>query len=587
MNTAVDFEEETKSVGDYVKLFKRRKKQMLVPASMVFSIAVAIALLLPSTYKSSATILIEAQQIPTDLVTSTVTTYAAQQIQTIKARIMTMKNIMGLVETHKLFSEADLKAKGASEIVHEFTKRVGLDVISAGVLDSNGRKAEATIAFSLSFEHSSPTKAQKVANEMVSLYLNENLRARAEQSSSTSAFLQQEVDSLANKLETQEGNLATFKQDNKDNLPALFQYNLKVVERTSNDVGALDMRKQDLQKALIRLESDLSLISPYTPSVLPTGERVLSEQDRLKALRARYSQNSALYSDSHPTVVRNKREIEALEKKLGIVAEDNDVYLKELREQEETLKALKDKYTDEHPKVTTQEQVVAALQEKIAALPAATESQAPVQDPDSPSYLMLNGQVESAKLELELLEEKRGSLIAKKDKYERFAVNAPLIEKEYNEMVRDLNNTRIKYQEIKAKQMTAELAKTLEQGRKGERFTLIDPPEIPQKPVSPNRPAIMFMGFVLAAVTGVVTAIFAEALSSRVWGARTLVGITGMQPLVEIPYLQIDSEIKKGLNKKYIIAGAMLFIVIAGAAIIHFFVTPLDVLWFKSLRRMP
>jgi len=42
------------------------------------------------------------------------------------------------------------------------------------------------------------------------------------------------------------------------------------------------------------------------------------------------------------------------------------------------------------------------------------------------------------------------------------------------------------------------MAQSLESERKGERFTLIEPPLQPEEPVKPNRPAIAFVGIALA-----------------------------------------------------------------------------------------
>ena len=125
MNMAVDFEEDTKGLDEYIAAFKRRKKQFFVPALAVLILSLLTALLWPSTYQSSATILIEEQQIPRDLVASTVTSFAAQQIEVIKARTMTMSNILGLVERYELYSEDELRATARSEIVAEFIDDVG------------------------------------------------------------------------------------------------------------------------------------------------------------------------------------------------------------------------------------------------------------------------------------------------------------------------------------------------------------------------------------------------------------------------------------------------------------------------------
>ena len=81
-------EEQTKEIQDYLVAIKKRKVGILIIALTVLIISAAVAFLLPPVYKSSATILIEQQEIPQELVMSTVTSYAAERIQTIQARVM-------------------------------------------------------------------------------------------------------------------------------------------------------------------------------------------------------------------------------------------------------------------------------------------------------------------------------------------------------------------------------------------------------------------------------------------------------------------------------------------------------------------
>jgi len=61
----------------------------------------------------------------------------------------------------------------------------------------------------------------------------------------------------------------------------------------------------------------------------------------------------------------------------------------------------------------------------------------------------------------------------------------PQVEREYVNLKRDYENSQMRYRELKAKQMEAEVGQQLEKERKGERFSLIDPPQLPEKPSSP------------------------------------------------------------------------------------------------------
>jgi len=59
-----------------------------------------------------------------------------------------------------------------------------------------------------------------------------------------------------------------------------------------------------------------------------------------------------------------------------------------------------------------------------------------------------------------------------------------------------------KYREVKDKHKEANLARSLEDGRKGERFTLIEPPVVPKEPERTNRPAILLLGITMSFASG-------------------------------------------------------------------------------------
>jgi succinoglycan biosynthesis transport protein ExoP len=138
---------------------------------------------------------------------------------------------------------------------------------------------------------------------------------------------------------------------------------------------------------------------------------------------------------------------------------------------------------------------------------------------------------------------------------------------------------------VHAKQVSAQIAQQLEQESKGERFVIVEPPILPEEPVSPNRPAILFLSFVLALGCGVGYAAVAESLDDAVHGGKSLAFTLGAAPLAVIPYLETDREAsrrKRRLATKVTAAAAAIILAIA---MLHYFWTPLDVLWYKALRK--
>ena len=183
-----------RDIGDYLSALNRRKAPLLITAAVILSIVVLVALLLPPAYRSTATILIEQQEIPQDLVRPTITSYADQRIQVISQQVMTRANLMKIVDKYELYAPQRQK-ETVEEIIERMRKDIKLDLVTTDVTDRRlGGKMTATIAFTLSYDSVSPEKAQKVANELTSLYLNENLQSRKQKAEEVSSFLAEEAE---------------------------------------------------------------------------------------------------------------------------------------------------------------------------------------------------------------------------------------------------------------------------------------------------------------------------------------------------------------------------------------------------------
>ena len=221
-------EEDVKSLSDYLSIAWRRKFLILIPFVVVLAITVLTVLLLPAVYHSKGTILIESQQIPQELIKTTITSFADERIQVIKQRIMTSQQLLSIIKKFNLYSD-EINKTARSEILDDMRNRIVIDRVSANV-QNRRRGASALIAFTVAFEHQSPALAQKVANELVTLFLDENIRSRTAGAAETTAFLQKEGDRLKSQIEVMEEQIATYKQQNKGSLPDNLRINLQRIE---------------------------------------------------------------------------------------------------------------------------------------------------------------------------------------------------------------------------------------------------------------------------------------------------------------------------------------------------------------------
>jgi polysaccharide chain length determinant protein (PEP-CTERM system associated) len=518
-------QEEITSIQDYVAIIKRRKWSLVIPALIVFAIAAVAAFVWPPTYRSTSTILIEEQEIPRDFVASTVTGFADQRLQVINQRVMISTKLLEIVNRFNLYPDLR-RTKTTEEVIDKMKKDIAFKTISADVMDSRtGRPSAATIAFSLSYDGENPELVQKVAGVLTSLYLEENLKVREQQTAGTFKFLEEEAQNVKDHLLKIEADLSAFKRKNMDALPELLQVNLQALDRTDRDISQLT----DMLRSLREKESDLQSQLSSIPSETDNQDKAL-----LRELKAKLVQIESRYSDKYPDVIKTKAEIAKLEERLE----------------------------------------------------ASSSGKTAQEKPNNPAFLALTSQLASIKANAESIRRQIDDLRRKQAEYQRRIEATPKVDEVYKGLVSERNNTQAKYDDLIRKTMEAKVAQGLEKGQMGERFNLIDPARLPEKPVKPNIPAVLLIGFVLGIGAGVGVAAIKEFSDRSVRSITALTKNMGLPVLGGIPEIVTWRDRKRQRIKRVVVICCVLAAIAAGIAVFHFFVMDLDVLWAKIARRL-
>lgn len=518
------------TLKDYLATLRRRALPAAIAFLLIFAVAGTVAVLLPPTYRATGTILVESQQIPDDLIRSTVTSFADERILVIKQRVMTQSNLRNIIDKYDLFADRR-RSVPASEILEMMRTRIGVELISADVVGNR----RTTIAFKVSYDDAQADVAYKVANELVTLFLDENVRTRTARATETTEFLTQEADKLRQNLDAAEVQIAEYKQKHGNALPEHLEMRMGMLSRVEAELKEAERAHKDAEAQARLLDIELTAATAGKDPAAAASP-TLSPAQQLAAMKTEYTKLAATYSDSHPTLRALQRKIEALEK---------------------TVKEGK----EAGPAPGEDSELAVA---KVKAYLETTE-----------------GRKASLAQQIKTLRAQRGE-------YEHMILQTPQVERGMASLLRDYENAKGKYQEVLQKQMSAQISENLEEEKKAERFALLEPPLRPDKPIEPDRKKIAAMGFFLALAGsgGVVMAL--EGVQQRVHGPRALGALMGQPPLVAIPCIRTEAELarRKGPKKLgLIIAAAVLILLAAALAAVHVFYQPLDMVWIKFLAR--
>src|SRR5262249_6509402 len=153
--------------------------------------------------------------------------------------------------------------------------------------------------------------AYRVASELTSLYLNENLKSRNQTVEDTTEFLAQEAGRLAREVTDLEAKIAAFKEDNITRLPEQTDLNMRFLDRIEHDRADVDEALRASGQRRVYLQAMLTGLAQRTE--LPTSaQQLMTPEERAHVLEASLVSMTAVYGAEHPDVQRARRELEAL-----------------------------------------------------------------------------------------------------------------------------------------------------------------------------------------------------------------------------------------------------------------------------------
>jgi uncharacterized protein involved in exopolysaccharide biosynthesis len=578
-------EEDSKTFQDYLDALRRRGATALKIAAAVFVAGLVVIFMWPNTYRSTATILIEDPEIPPGLVPTTVTTFAARQIQYINQRVMTRTNLAQIIEKFNLYP-SERKYLPTLLLVPEVQNDVQIDLVDVQMADPSGtRQMTSTIAFTLGFDHESPGTARQVANELVSLYLAENVRSRTEQTAQTSQFLQAEVERRDAEVREIESQIAQLKQEFDRSLPEQSGMNLQFLQRADQELLEVDRQLRSIEESRILLDAQLAQIEPMKTMIMPDGRGVAPPVDQLRALESQLAMLEGRYSPDHPDVLRTRRDIEALRMEVGSDARPKDTAA-QLRDLQAKLAMARERYSEDHPEVVQLQRQITSVE----ALATSTTSQARPnrgrEEPTNPAYIQVRAQRQQLDAQETALRSERNEIRTRIAQYEGRIGQSSDVERQLSALQRKLGTATVSYQAARDRLFTAQMSQSMETQSKGERFTLVEPPDTPLVPASPNRPVLIALLVILTLAIGFGFPQVAESMDSSINSGRAVERVQGAPPLAEIPLI-LNTEDRVHTRKVRLSA-----LVIAPAAlavmglIVHFFVINLDVAWYVVLRKL-
>jgi len=463
------------NIIDYREIFLRRKRFFIVPLLVIFCTAILWVVVAPRKYEASTLVLVTPQRVPSDIVRTTVTAGFSERLSSIGQEIMSRTRLEQVIDELKLYASEGKNMK-RDDVIEMMRKNIKVD------LPRLSSSREAFGSFVISFTGDDPQIVTLVANKLASLYIEENLKLREQQAVGTTEFLTSELDTTRGRLEMQGQALAEYKRRHMGSLPEQRETNIRLMEqlqllyqRNEESLRAAEDRKLFTRKQMADIESPPAFMLG-TDGAAQSGRAPGSYTTQIEDLRRQLADLQSRYTEKHPDIIRTKKRIADKENNRETASVNSDPRYREL----------------------------------------------------SNSLALLDSEIRRLRDEGERL---RGQI----GQYRGRIEGATTREQEMSTLVQEYSNTKLVYDTLIRKSEEAQQAENLERRQKGEQFRIVDPARVPERPVKPDIPKILFIGLFGGIACGLGGIFLREQLDRSFRDPEDVEATLGFKVLANIP----------------------------------------------------
>jgi succinoglycan biosynthesis transport protein ExoP len=469
---------------DYLSVANRRKWWFILP--LVFCIVAGAALLTvwPKKYLSRATIGVQSPTLSQELLRGVSAMDPVERQRAVQQLLLSPKVLERVIREENINP-----SKPAADVAAWLRENIARNIEVPPTLGLNGRPdpTRGIDLFHLGFTDKDPARAQRVAQRVATVFVEENSKAQETRAEKSADVLEQQLAASQTKLNDLENALRAKKQNYVGRLPDQIGANVQMVNGARNQFESISMQIRSTQERLSMLDSQVDQMRQGMGATTAAMEATKAAQKRVDDLEAELNAARALsYTDKHPEVERLTREIKQARADLS----------------------------------AARVQPASSREEALKTDPA---YQAKVQERDM------------ARQQLRDLQ--NASMMARRQigEYQNRVETAPVVEQELAGVQRDYDAERVRYADLTTRYNNARVAEDLARKQGGERFSVLYPANLPDTPFEPQPLKIMALAIVAGLVLGVAAALGREFLDRSVHDSRALQNEFEVPVLGEIP----------------------------------------------------
>jgi polysaccharide chain length determinant protein (PEP-CTERM system associated) len=501
--------------SEYLKILQRRKWLIILPVIAITTAVAWVVIKLPDVYESTTLIVVRPSTLPSSVVPTVTEENLTRQLANISQVVTSRSSLEPLIEKYELYRAERLRGEPMEGILEMLRKDINVSV--------NKSRSDITDGFDITFRYRDPKLAQAVTAELASKYISAQTSNMMTSTAAAKQFIDSQVNQSREELAAVDKQRLDFMSTHVGNLPSeaesLFNQLSGLREEQKalmSEVGRLqDRRSAAMNQLVLMKQSNVQGIEDAAetltdPKTTMAWSNLVSRKAALEGELTRLKQE---YREVHPDVIAKEKEVKRVQEEMdGMVAD------------------WKDK--------------IKAKQERLTRAPNLTLSAA------ENEIKLAESEIKRQQKLLEQNEKQIGSSVERIN-------NVPGVEVALGAIERDYQTKKAKYDELLLQQQKISLGAEAASQQQGEGIEVIDPANLPSKPVAPKRLMLSSLGLAVGLGLGMLlVGIIEGPRLLTIQNSEDARHYTGLPVLLAVPELFTPQEARAVPRRRKLLLAA-------------------------------
>jgi polysaccharide chain length determinant protein (PEP-CTERM system associated) len=490
-----------RKLGEYGRIALKRKWMIILP-TLAIGLAIGyVVFRLPDLYESTTLIVVKSSTLPNSVVPMITEETLTRELASISQVVTSRSSLQPLVEKYDLYKEERQRGEAMEVIIDDMRKGINVKV--------NTSRNDITNAFNITYRGRDPKTTQAVASELASKYIDEQTKGTVNAGASAKQFIEEQVRAAKEEVDTIDTQRLAYLQQNINNLPSQSQALVGRLTGLHEQQKALVAEQGRLRDLAAAYRSQLGDITKSHEQEIvlasegATDPKTTAAWAQLVSRRSDYEGELQIlmtqYKEKHPDIIAKKKQLEDIKSQ-------QDQMMNEWKDRIEERRQKLTKLTD--PRLLT-------LRTNIS---------------------MVEGDMDRQNRLLAETNRQIGELNVRINAIPEAEVGLQTIDREYQTKKTNYDNLLLQQSKIV---VGADAAKE----QQGGGIQVVDPANLPEKPVAPKRFMLTAGGFGIGLALGMLLVMIFEV--RRLFTIQTIEDAkhyTRLPVLASIPELLTPAE---------------------------------------------